>query len=294
MNGERPEHPQTDGTATPQVIKPDAASDATEKKQKTQEVAVALHDSQEPRADTVPDSSTVSQPAIDTAPESQPVVSTPDPVNEAPASPPEQPLQNSAEAQPMPPVPPAMQQPAAEPEMGSWQTSINEPAGQPSFGSFGDSMPPAPEAQWTASEFIAHEKSPMWYAGLAGVAVVLIALAQFLMHDVVAVVSIALIAVLFGAVASHKPRTLEYRISDDGIQMGRRQFMYSDFKSFGVVKEDAFSNITLIPMKRFSPPLTIYYPPEEEDTIVAALSAYLPMAPVRVDMIDSLLRRIRL
>lgn len=148
------------------------------------------------------------------------------------------------------------------------------------------------EVSWTASEFIAHEKSPMWYVALTAVIVVLMAFAYFLFHDVIAVVFIIFLGVIFGALASHKPRVLEYRIDPSGVHIGPKVYAYEQFKSFGIVREGAFSNITLMPLKRFSPSLTVYYPPEEEDTIVAAMADYLPVADVPNDAIDRFLRTI--
>ena len=152
----------------------------------------------------------------------------------------------------------------------------------------------SPEVNWTASEFIAHDKSPTWYLGLGGTAIVLALFAFFVMHDMIALVSIIFVAVLFGAVASHKPRTLQYSIDASGITIGKKTYAFGEFKSFGVVREEAFSNVTFMPLKRFSPPLSIYYPPEEEEKIVQALAAYLPMAPIRPDFIDGILRRVHL
>ncbi|HJP96860.1 MAG TPA: hypothetical protein VJ843_05845 [Candidatus Saccharimonadales bacterium] len=148
------------------------------------------------------------------------------------------------------------------------------------------------EVNWTASEFIAHDKSSTWYMVLAAVIVVLMALSYFLFHDVIATISIVFLGVIFGALASHKPRVLEYRIDPSGVHIGPKVYQYDQFKSFGVVREGAFSNVTLMPLRRFSPSLTVYYPPEDEEAIVNAMADYLPMADVPNDAIDRFLRTI--
>lgn len=158
-----------------------------------------------------------------------------------------------------------------------------------------ESLPaPSPEASWTASEFIAHEKGVRWFLGLGLVAFVLALFAYFVIHDMVAVVAIVIIAIIFGMMATHKPRVLDYHIGPDGITVGNRTFTYAEFKHFGVIHEEAFSNITLIPTGRFAPTLSIYYPPEQEDQIVEVLSQYMPLAAVQYDGLDRFLRRIRL
>lgn len=193
------------------------------------------------------------------------------------------------------------------PDGGNWQYKP-EDTGTSDSGSDSDTpqqFQPAPDAapvelarthqaevNWTASEFIAHDKSPMWYMALAGVMAVLMALAFFLFHDVIAAISIVFLGVIFGALASHKPRVLEYRIDPSGVHVGPKVYQYDQFKSFGIVREGAFSNITLMPLRRFSPSLTVYYPPEDEDPIVGAMADYLPMADVPNDAIDRFLRTI--
>lgn len=160
----------------------------------------------------------------------------------------------------------------------------------------GDSLdqPATTEVSWSASEFIAHEKGPLWYLALAGLAIVLVAAVYFLFHDLVAAFAIIFVAIIFGFLAAHKPRVLAYHIGPEGLSIDNKMYAFSDFKSFGVVNEGAFSSITFMPMKRFMPSLSIYYPPEEEETIVDALSNYLPFAPVTHDLVDRLMHRIRL
>jgi len=266
MNGESPHKVGGDETESTQVIKPAQAQDKNSTQSKPASgVTVSLYDS---ATDNTADSkANPGAAAAETTP--------PQPV--APAEVEEQ----------SPTTVPQIAEPSSP-----WNVGMDPQTEAGYDNSF--EQAPLPEVHWTASEFIAHEKSPLWYLSLAGISAILIAFAVFVVHDVVAVVSIFLIAILFGAVASHKPRTLQYTIDGNGITMGKKVFSYGEFKSFGVVKEEAFSNITLTPLKRFSPPLSIYYPPEEEENIVQVLAAYLPVAPVQSDMIDSLLRRIRL
>ena len=211
----------------------------------------------------------------------------------------DQPNQEAAvEQQPEGSTPELIDSPSpSNPAPAAWTTSVGD---QDSMWAVADAEIEAhdqqetPSIEWTASEFIAHEKSPMWYLVLIIVGVLLTLFSFFVMHDMIAMVAVVFIIVLFGFTASHKPRTLPYRIDNTGVIIGGKLYPYGQFKSFGIVQEDAFSNITLMPLKRFGQPLTIYYPPEEEDNIVKTLSAYMPTAPVKLDFIDTTLRRIRL
>lgn len=188
-----------------------------------------------------------------------------------------------------PPTPPVNQQPAQE--VPETRLPLADPE---DFEAEAPPSIPSPEVTWSASEFIAHEKGIRWFLGLGAVTVALAMFSYFVIHDMVAVIAIILIAIIFGIMATHKPRVLSYHIGPAGITVGNRTFSYAEFKHFGVIHEEAFSNITLIPTGRFAPTLSIYYPPEQEEQIVDVLSKYMPFAPVQYDSLDRFLRRIRL
>jgi len=173
----------------------------------------------------------------------------------------------------------------------AWELADAEMESQ---GQDAPALPDTPSVQWTASEFVAHEKSPLWYLSLIGIGAVLAIFSQLVVHDFITTVAIVLVTILFVFAASHKPRTLPYHIDGTGITIGDKTYSYAQFKSFGIVQEGAFSNITLVPLKRFGQPLSIYYPPEEEDKIVEVLSAYMPVSQVKLDFIDKLLKSIHL
>jgi len=146
---------------------------------------------------------------------------------------------------------------------------------------------------WTASEFIAHEKSASWYLGLAGVTIVLVAIIYALTRDYISSAMVLVGAILFGIMAARKPRQLNYQLDSHGITIGPKRFTYEEFRSFAVVPEGAFSSIVLLPLRRFATITTIYYSPEDEDKIVRLLASRLPFDEHRLDVVDNLMRRIR-
>jgi hypothetical protein len=146
---------------------------------------------------------------------------------------------------------------------------------------------------WTASEFIAHEKKANWYGMLALCAFGLAALILLLTRDFISAIIVIFGAVLFGIYADRKPRQLPYQLSHHGLRIGSRHFELQQFRSFSVVQEGAFSSIVLMPLKRFAPITTIYYPPEDEDQIIDVLSTQLPYAEHSHDFIERLMHRIR-
>lgn len=149
------------------------------------------------------------------------------------------------------------------------------------------------EVEWTASEYIAHEKGPAWYMALLGVTSVLAIIVHFWTRDVFSVIGVVVLGLMAGILGGHKPRTLQYHLGEDGLAISGRLYHYGDFKSFGVLQDEAFSNIVLTPMRRFVPPISVYYPPDQEEKIVTALSRHLPFAPVVLDPLDRLIKNAR-
>jgi len=184
-----------------------------------------------------------------------------------------------------------------EPE-GNWQytpgAGVNtpDPDTQQPFGQ----QPAAPGpngVEWTASEFVAHQKSIGWYLLFGGMGLV-VAIGVFVItHDVFSVVVIGLLAGVLGYATSRKPRVMTYRLDRGGLTIGQKFHPYGEFKSFSLIDEGAFASITFEPMKRFLPPVSIYFSPEDEQKIVNALASHLPMRPAGREMFDQMLRRIR-
>ena len=149
------------------------------------------------------------------------------------------------------------------------------------------------EISWTASEFVAHHKSTSWY-GLFIVAVaVLVVIMYLITRDWISVIGIAAMAVIFGVAAGRKPRTLDYRLDTRGMTIGPKFYPYSEFKFFSVIEEGAFSSLAFMPLKRFIPPLSVYYDPRDEEAIIKVVSRHLPLQEGSNDAIDKFARHIR-
>jgi len=194
-----------------------------------------------------------------------------------------------------PPV--AMQVPvaAAQPPVAA-PAAASPPANrqfQPATGNAPAPRPLDEAITWTASEFIDHEKSLGWYLVLIAGSLVITALVYLITRDVLSTVIVALVAIIFASFAGHKPRTQQYGLSLQGLQIGIKTYGYQDFKTFSVIEEGAIASIVFMPLKRFMPPLTIYVAPDMEEQVVTYLSAFLPFEQRRADMVDSLMRRIR-
>jgi hypothetical protein len=147
--------------------------------------------------------------------------------------------------------------------------------------------------EWTASEFVAHDKSVSWYVLVAMGGFIIAAIVFLITRDIFSTAIIAILAVAFGIAGSQKPRVLQYRLDNTGITIGNKLRSYGNFKSFMLMQDGPLISITLMPLKRFMPALSIYFSLEDEQRIVEALSTHLPLQPAGNDMVEKLMRHIR-
>jgi hypothetical protein len=154
--------------------------------------------------------------------------------------------------------------------------------------------PPAGlSVNWTASEFIAHHKSPGWYLvlGLAGFSIA--ALVYIAREEIISPIMILLMTMAFGVFAARQPRIMNYALDEGGVQIGEKHYPYGLFKSFALMDEGMVSSIYLLPLQRFMPGINIYYAPEDEKRILGVLSNYLPFEQHEMDIVDRLVSKIR-
>jgi hypothetical protein len=227
------------------------------------------------------DQKTPSESAV--APSQAGTVITPGAAQRAAASPP------PAAPAPEPPVP----EPTPAPKTAAVVTSgSDEPEVEPTPAeSASESVEPG--ISWTASEFVAHEKTAGWYAILILASLLLAALVYLITKDVISVGVVVIAGILLAVYGSHQPRQVQYSIDDGGINVGQRHYSYDGFKYFSVATEGAFSSLVFMPLKRFAIPLTIYYAPADEERILGVVSNQLPLEEHRLDAVDNLMKHIR-
>lgn len=163
-----------------------------------------------------------------------------------------------------------------------------------SFTTRGPSQGEHTEAvRWQASEFIDHQKSTVWFLLLVVGTMVLSGVVYLLTRDILATLVMIVAAVAFGLFARQKPRTLEYSVSSSAIKIGQRTYQYDEFRSFSVMQDGALFSIVLEPVKRFMPPLTIYFSEQDGEKIFDTLSQHLPHQERSLDFVDQIMKKIR-
>ena len=154
-------------------------------------------------------------------------------------------------------------------------------------------MPQLDIVEWTASEYIAHQKNSNWFIGLGGGAAVISLIIFVVTRNVTSTLVVLLCFIALGGYAVKQPATKRYRITADGIYVDDKFFGFGNFKSFSVMEEGAVDCIWLRPLKKFTPTVAMYYPPTDEDRIIMMLENFLPIEDRVHDMVDRITRKIR-
>lgn len=148
---------------------------------------------------------------------------------------------------------------------------------------------------WTASEYIHEEKNGMWFVLFAIVALAFIAVDILLLKSYTFSVLVVVMAIAVVIYSHRPPRVIDYTLSgDQGLYVGENLYHFSEFKSFGLIKDNQHHSIMLIPTKRFAPGVSVYFPEEVGEEIVDILGARLPMEMLKLDLVDIVIRKLRL
>ncbi len=172
-----------------------------------------------------------------------------------------------------------------------WLTSFDQ--SNETNTDYNTQLPPLEEVSWTASEFISHQKSSTWYIGLGGAAAVVTLVVFVITSNIFSALVVAMAFMSLGVFAARKPATIQYKISPDGVYAGEKLYPYGMFKSYSVVEDGAVNCIWLRPLKKLMPTVVMYYPPDEEDTILDTLDNFLAQEDREHDALDRFSRRIR-
>ena len=208
-------------------------------------------------------------------PQSTPVV----PLAEA--LPVQQPTANSVSAEPAQMYQEA--QPVEQPEVQNQSVEPQLPT----------ELPQIAPVVWQDIEYIQHDKTPLWYVGFF-IAVIILIIGAVLLQAWTFIPLIIVMAVALVIYTHRPPRLLSYSWSAKGLTINDQLHPTGEFKSFGVLQDGTHNALDFIPVKRFRPGLTVYFPAEVGEQLVDAVGAYLPMQDLRLDAFDKIIRKLRI
>jgi hypothetical protein len=149
--------------------------------------------------------------------------------------------------------------------------------------------------RWSASEYIHVDKNGMWFAIFAVVAVALIAADLFFIKSYTFSVLVVVMAAAIVVHSRRPPQMVDYTLSgNQGLYIGEKLYHFDEFKAFGLIRDGEHHSVMLIPIKRFAPGVSVYFPEEVGEKIVDILGARLPMEDLKLDTIDIIVRKLRL
>lgn len=158
-----------------------------------------------------------------------------------------------------------------------------------------EDTPDNPPVTWTAQEYVHLDRSPLWFVLFVVVVFGFIAVDFFFLKSwtfsaLVIVMAIALIIYI-----RRPPRMLTYALSPaQGLYVGERLYHFDEFKAFGLIQDGPHYSVLLIPRKRFSPGVSVYFPDDAGERIVDILGRRLPMENLKLDVVDVIVRKLRL
>lgn len=147
---------------------------------------------------------------------------------------------------------------------------------------------------WQAPEGVHVKREKSWYILFAIVVLALMALSIFVFKSITFTILIPVMATAVILLSAKPPRMINYAISAKGVYVADRLYDFSEFRAFGVMVDEQLSSVLLLPVKRFSPGLTIYFTAADGEKVVDMLGARLPMQEIKPDALDKFIRMIRL
>lgn len=181
-------------------------------------------------------------------------------------------------------------QPPTEPVAIPAPEAAAEPAAVAPEAPATSQQPEQEPVQWQAPEYLHHEKNPFWFIVFGIVVIALTAAAIFLMKSWTFALLIPVMAVALVAYSHRPPRIMDYVLSGKGLYISDTLHPFAEFKSFGVIHDDQEYSVVLIPVRRFRPSLTVYFPEDKGEALVDLLGVRLPMQPLKLDAFDKIVR----
>lgn len=146
---------------------------------------------------------------------------------------------------------------------------------------------------WEAEEYIVREHNALWYIGLIVITGGLCGLSVWLRWwTFLVLIILSVVAILMSSF--RPPRKIKYSLTNDGLMEGGTLHPFSNYRAFGILKEGSNYSAVLIPKKRFSISVKVYFPTGSGEAIVDALGARLPMEDVKLDFLDKIVNFLRI
>lgn len=190
--------------------------------------------------------------------------------------------------------------PPAAPEEASSEAPQGTPSDTPPGTSSATSAPSAPDdaaapITWTAHEHIDAMRGPLWFVVFFIVVAALVAFSILLLRSWSFSLLIVVMAIAFIIYLRRPAQELTYAVSpQQGVYVGENLHPFSEFKAFGILQDGEHNSVVLLPRQRFAPGVSLYFPTEVGERLVDMLGEHLPMETVKLDVVDAIVRKLRM
>ena len=148
--------------------------------------------------------------------------------------------------------------------------------------------------RWQAQEYIQHDKGTLWFVAFVLVSLGMMAIAIFVIKSITFNILVPVMAAALFVYVNRPPRMIDYTLSRQGLHINDHLYPFAEFKGFGVIHDGKEYSILLLPVKRFKPGVSVYFPEAAGEAIVDMLGARLPMQTLHLDIIDRVIRKLRI
>ncbi len=157
-------------------------------------------------------------------------------------------------------------------------------------------IPAVPQQiSWQAGEFSYHLKHIWWYIAVILVCFGLGVFLMLVIGEWLAGVAVCLFPVAFILLGSRQPKRVDYKLTQEGVEIGREKIPYNDLKSFWLVDSQKQGLLYFEPVGFFNPLVIIQLGGAPAEKVEAFLLQFLPgKETAREAFSDWLLRVLKL
>ncbi len=148
--------------------------------------------------------------------------------------------------------------------------------------------------EWEAPEYYSANKNSTWYITFSIVVIVLLAFSIFFMQSITFSLLIAIMAISLVVYTKRPSPVIQYVLSvKQGLYIGDKLHNLQDYKAFTVYANGPHKSFSLLPIKRFAPGVSVYFPAEKGEEIVDILAKRLPMEEPTTDILENITNKLK-
>ncbi len=144
---------------------------------------------------------------------------------------------------------------------------------------------------WTAPEFIRYEKGHGWFIALGIIGLTLVVVALFMKNYLFVLIIVLTIFLIYIQGLKH-PQKIKFAISNEGVLIGEKEYLYAELKSFWIFEEPE-QILSLLTKKITQPQLSIPLGDQNSKEIRKALIKFIPEKKQEETLSDIIARKIK-